>query len=400
MKHRNQKAAWYLFDMGSSAHALLVSAVGFSLYFREELFSTHQNQAALWGILTAIVLGISAILSPLVSSWYSHANRRGIGLLISTLISITATGLLAIDANSNVIVGLYAVSAVGYYLALPLYNGYLPIIAPNAMQTSSARGWALGYLGGIFAVLLTLVFGILGDPINYRGMFIVAALFNLILSLPLLFLARTLDRGTTPTGNEKKWSAGDLFRLFNDKPSILKLLFAYWMVGETATIGVYFTAIFLAEYAGMPAATILILTLAVQFVAMISTFAFGELAKKIGSGKPVFVIACIIWIVVPFLLWIVQYGYSYWIPIVAIGLVVGTYHTVVRAKVGDISDEISDEAQKGSLWGFLEVSGRVSQVLGPLVVGLVALITSLPNALLVSAVFPLAALVAIRKFEW
>jgi len=176
-------------------------------------------------------------------------------------------------------------------------------------------------------------------------------------------------------------------------------LLTYWLVGEGATVVVYFTAIFLSQYANLNAAQILKCTLIVQGGAFFSTWLFGYLADRT-NAKKVFIFIIFIWILIPVLLWIISKGFSIWFALSAISLVLGAYHSVIRGKVGHIAASIQDQTSQGSLWGFLEVSGRVSQVLGPLVVGVVSYFTTLNNAILVASIFPLAALLIIRKYKW
>src|SRR5688572_18541434 len=140
--------AWYGFDIGNSAHALMISTVGFALYFREYLLADKPNVDSLWGILTALILGFAALISPIVSSYFSHINRRGLGLFVITIVCVIATACLwlpiPIEA-SWIVIGIYMISALGYYIALPLYNSFLPDVAQGKIQQVSARGWGLGY---------------------------------------------------------------------------------------------------------------------------------------------------------------------------------------------------------------------------------------------------------------
>ena len=396
--------AWFLFDAGNSAHALLVSTVGFALYFRQYLYVDNEQADALWAIVTVITLSISAALAPFLGSWLQHKQKRWIGLVGATVISVIATIALGFDMGlgPSIVVAIYVISAIGYYSALPLYTSYLEETADGSIERTSSSGWALGYIGGIAAAAIALLMGSLTAPIadspdRFRGIFVLAGTFNLLLSLPLLYFAW---RTRAPVDKEPatQWAWRDALKALAKTPAAIRLLFSYWMVAEAATIALYFTAIFLGTYAGMPVVKIFALTMAVQFIAAIATWQTGPLAEKFGSAI-IFQLTCLLWIAIPPLLWAVKVGSPYWIPLVMMGLVLGSHHALVRAEVVRIAKPLV-AAERGSLFGFLEVSGRVSSIVGPLVVGLLAFVFELPEALLVAAVFPIIAFVVIRKYKW
>lgn len=405
------RICWYGFDMGNSAHALLVSTVGFSLYYKQFLVRGSAHADSTWGLLTAFVLAVSAISSPFLTSWASHRSRRGTILIATTVTSIGATALLGLDVATQLAPALvlYIISALGFYLALPVYNSLLPDIAQNREERTSAAGWALGYVGGILAVAVGLALGILeadvaSQPEVFRRIFFVAAALNLLFSLGMLILAGRGDRA--PIMETEPWGLSRAWTVFRATPSLSRLLIAYWLVSEAGTVVVYFTALLLAGVGGMAAGDILVLTLLVQGIAILTTFSAGWVAHWLGPAR-VFVAVAVGWVAAPLAL----FGYSlvggqtYWFALVIIGLVLGGHHTLVRsevarrAKVMRQSDRFT-LADEGALFGFLEVAGRISQVLGPLVVGVATLFLELGGAVAVTAIFPLVALVVIRKYVW
>lgn len=406
IKTRLKIWSWYGFDIGNSAHALMISTVGFALYFRQYLFVNHPNPDFLWAMLTSMVLMVSAVCSPLLASWFSGASRSGKGLTIITLVCVFSTGLLSVrwDDNLVLIVSLYVISAVTYYVALPVYNGLLPSLNPPSLQETSGRGWGLGYLGGIAIVAICLVLGLLDKPVAerpdlYRLAFLVSAAFNFLLSLPILLVAWGQDGKRAD--EVPSWTVPKVFAVFKRDKNILPIFVSYWLLGEGATIVLYFTAIYLAEFAGMQAPEILKLTLVLQGGAIFTTWFFGTVAHKT-SAKKVFVIVSLVWVIIPVLLWLISKGIRYWPALAAISLVIGAYHSVIRGTTARISKALVDPLEQGALWGFLEVFGRISQVLGPLLVGLVAFFVPLNDALLVGSLFPIAAILvlALWRSKW
>lgn len=403
---RLRRWCWYSFDAGNSAHALMVSTVGFALYFKIVLLENSPNGDSLWGILTAIILSVAGLLSPFITSWLNSYRLRWLGLMITTLLCVISTALLALPLSSPLVIGSYFVSAVTYYLALPIYTSYLGEWSDKKPDTMSAAGWSIGYIGGISAAALAFAFGLFDQPISerpdlYRLLFLLAAVFNLILSVPMLVLAAYTDRRlihTVPAASP--WGIQSVFDVFRICPKLFRLLFSYWMVGECGTITLYFTAIFLAQYAKMPVAKIFALTLIVQLIAAPSTWLAGKLSERFGRSL-VFRVVCMLWILVPILLWSISYSMPFWLALFFIGLVLGAHHSIIRSEISLIaSDKKLPAAAQGSIYGFLEVTGRVSSVLGPLLVAISTVFFPLSESLLIASVFPVIAIVVIGKYQW
>jgi UMF1 family MFS transporter len=408
MRDKIKIFSWYAFDMGNSAHALLISTIGFSLYFKEYLFKDNPNGNSAWGILTALVLACSAIISPYLTSLAHNTRKRSVWLTITTVLCVLMTALLSFKIGENVIVVIviYFFSALGYYLALPIYNSYLPeITGTSNLQKTSGAGWALGYLGGIFAAGICFLLGYLKYPVVerpdiYRNIFLVAAAFNFLFSLPMLIISYSKDftKNFLPLS---KWKLSDVIRIFkseNGKP-IYSILIVYWLIGEVAVVVTYYFAIFLKEYSGLTEAKILIYSVIGQFLAIISTFSFGLLSNKFG-GRKVLVWLVIAWSIVPFSLFSMSIGWSFWISVVILGLIIGSYHSIIRGKIAQLSQLFPDAKDKGSLFGFLEVSGRISQVAGPILIAFVSLFLPLNYGIIMMAVFPLTALVVLVRSKW
>lgn len=394
--------AWYAFDMGNSAHALLVSTVGFSLFFKEYLYASNPKADSIWGAVTSIILILSAIGSPLIASWTYGIGRRHIGLWITTVVCIGATAALATPLCNNPLLAItaYIVSALGYYLALPIYNSYLESIPEGKMQKVSGTGWGLGYFGGILAAAICYVLGFLNAPVAerpdlYRLIFLVAAMFNLVLSLPILLLASI--GSVRPNHLANTWTITRVIETFTEfvKAGYLRLLVVYWLIGEGAVVVTYYFAIYLSQYGGLQIKQIMLYSILGQVLAAGSTIAAGWAATKIG-WKQTLIGVIVIWIAVPVTLFSITEGLSVWVPIISISLVIGAYHSLVRGKIAGVANSFAD---KGSVFGFLEVSGRMSQVLGPFLIFLASLLLPLKYAILGASVFPIVALIVIKRYE-
>ncbi|MDR1583794.1 MAG: MFS transporter [Prevotellaceae bacterium] len=398
-----KKYTWISYDMGNSAHALIITTICFPLFFKEYLFADNSDVNSLWSMTTAIILAVSALLSPMITAYAYSKQKRSSVFLITSLLCIIPTFFLGIfDTCKYLIVGLYLLSCVGYYISLPLYNSYLPNLGTTDIQKTSSDGWGWGYCGGIIVAVVCLLLGLLNykpNEIIFKYNFLIAAIFLVVFCLPFLVNSFRIEKSIQKKENQsRRISLFSVWSSIVHHKNIVHLLLVYWFVGEVATIGIYFFAIYMSEYTNLDAKWILILSLAIQFIGFFSTILSGRIAKKFGAKRTIFAIITI-WVFVPFLLFGVSKGLSYWIPVVVIGLIVGSYHSIIRAEIAKKVQSIENLGEKGSVWGFFDMTGRFSQILSPIFITLVLQFASLNYAILCTTIFPVIAFIFLRKYN-
>lgn len=398
----NWKRTWFLYDMGNSAHFLIIITICFPLFFKNFLFSGYAHVESLWSIVTMLILIFSAVLSPLISGYaYAQGNRVKFFSWLTMLCILTTLFLAFPFSSPKVVLLFYILSVITHYLCLPLYNSFLSAFPTQDAQKTSAWGWGLGYLGGILVALISLALGLLNyspneQPQLFSLNFLLAWAFLIVFTLPLLFSLRKL-----PPKREKSASSYGFFPLakyiFSNKP-ILKLLLTYWLIGEVAAIGIYFFAFYMNTYLHFAPSKILGLSLAIQFIGIFSTIFSGYLVSKYGVKKIILALIAL-WVLVPIALFSISIGFSYWIVVAIIGLVVGSYHAILRGELSKRVEALENNAYKGGLWGFFDTTGRISQIFSLLLVFIVLQFSSLNYAVLSTIIFPLIAFFVIKNYE-
>lgn len=399
------KLFWGFYDMGNSAHALIITTIAFPLYFKQYLFSDSTNVESIWAIITAAILAISAFLAPWLTAHAYSRRCRAKYLLFCSLCCIIPAFLLGVNGiNRFTILLLYILSCVGYYISLPIYNSFLPDIEKNTnhMQVVSSNAWSLGYLGGVIVAIVCFLLGLFNySPANESNMFsknfIVAAVFLVVFCLPLLIISFRIEK-KSHSNLSKPSSIISIFEAIKHHPNILKLLLVYWLIGEVATVGIYFFSIYMSEFGNMDSKMILFASLVIQCIGIFSTIATGHFAEKIGAKRSIYVIVSI-WIFVPILLFAISKGLNYWIPVVVIGLIVGSYHSIIRAEIAKKVQKVDDSGDKGCIWGFFDTTGRFSQILCPILIAILLNFMSLNYAILCTIIFPLSAFFLLNNYN-
>jgi UMF1 family MFS transporter len=133
-----------------------------------------------WAITVAYLL--IALFSPFFSSIADITGRRKAFMQVFTWIGGLSCGMLFFFNKNTIELGLIAFTfaSIGYGGSLVFYNSFLPVIAePADLDRISARGYSMGYLGGVILLIFNLIFvlfpeffGITDDPFAPRLAFL------------------------------------------------------------------------------------------------------------------------------------------------------------------------------------------------------------------------------------
>ena len=132
----------------------------YSFFFAQEIAPDGDTGTVIWanGIaLTAIVVAVS---SPFLGALADRGGHRRRFLLISTGVAILGSVLLYFPTPGQVMFAfvVFVVSNIAFELSGVFYNSYLPdLTTSDNIGKVSGYGWALGYLGGLLAMVVALV---------------------------------------------------------------------------------------------------------------------------------------------------------------------------------------------------------------------------------------------------
>lgn len=368
---------WALYDFANSAYPLLISGVGFQLYFKEVAFRGRGGDADFWwGAAVAASILLSAVLSPLTGLAADARGARSRFLARFTVLAVAATAALgAVGTGAAAAAVLVFLLANTFYnVALALYDSLLPFVAaPGRRGLVSGRAWALGFAGGILCLALAYpLFS--GQPAQapgaYRAGFVLVAAFYAVFALPLLLVPPPEGDGLGPSGAPPPAALAALARSLRDwrqHRAAFRFIVAYYFISEAVLTSIYFTANYLATTFSMAASTILGLTLLLQVVAIPSTWLAGRLADR---RSPVSVLAwtVVVWIAIVLLLATARGRLQLSAAAILMGTVIGSTQAVGRACLA----RLVPAGRSGEFFGLNSMSSKVASTLGPFLFGLVS----------------------------
>ena len=162
--------AWVMYDWANSVYQLTIASAIFPIYFNTvtrhgtdfmvSFFGFKVVNTALYSWAIAAAYLIVAIGSPLFSSIADYTGRRKGFMRAFTIVGATGCGMLFFFDANNIELGVIAftLGTLGYSGSIVFYNSFLPVIAePEDQDRISARGYSMGYLGGVILLLFNLL---------------------------------------------------------------------------------------------------------------------------------------------------------------------------------------------------------------------------------------------------
>jgi MFS transporter, UMF1 family len=376
---RVEVLSWYLYDFADSSFTTLIVTVAYSLYFRS-VVAGHLGPAAdfYWGLSVALSMLAVGLTSPILGAMADAGGRKKLFLAIYAGISIVFTALLATLRAGEVAAGmlLFIVANIGFEGAHVFYNGFLPEIADDEeIGRVSGYGWAIGYLGGLAALLLTfpLTRGGLGPEGvgRYRLTFVVVALFYFLFALPILLLLRErAPRDTSPLSRHVRQGFVRLrqtFRQVRGMPDLYRFLLAFLVYNDAVTTVIAFSAIYAMHVIGYTVQQVMILFIVTQVTAFAGAFAAGHLVDRWGPRRTI-LLTLVVWCVTVVGAYLVASVPGFFAVGIAASLGMGSVQTASRSLMG----LLIPPGRNAEFFGFYAVTGKVSAVAGPILYGWIA----------------------------
>ena len=407
---RKEILGWAMFDFANQAYTLLIITVIFGDLFTRVIVGDAHNDYRMGNLLWSLSLATGYLLvvlsAPVLGAVMDLTARRKRFLFISYLATVFSTALLYFVAPGYVLLGvlLIIVSNYAYSIGESFIASFLPDLGPpEALGRISGFGWALGYVGGLVATGLALLF--LGevslenfDNVRWVGPFAVA--FFLVAAIPTFLWLR--ERGTASAPLSRGYWRLGMLRVRSTVAELQGFhdLAVYLLSAFFAMSGIYiiiaFTFIYGAQVIGWDEKMRVLTFVTVQVTATLGALFFGYAQDRYG-GRFIYNFTLLFWIGAILLIWwtpeltgaLNRAGHDwemqqvFLVVAIAAGLCLGATQSASRAIVG----QLTPRARAAEFFGFWGLSHKLAAILGLLGVGLLQAWTGLQNAILLCALF-------------
>jgi MFS transporter, UMF1 family len=291
--------AWTLYDWANSAFATTILAAVLPVYYSAVAGSTLPSEAtatAYWSLGLSLSLLIGAIISPILGTLSDVSRTKKKLLATFTVIGVIPTGLLFFVESGDWALAsvLFIIARVGFVGAYTFYDSLLPHVArPEDQDSVSARGYAMGYLGGgLLLVINTAMILFLPGTLGARLSFLSVAIWWAVFSIPILRdVPEPATDSTLPKG-ESVFSASlkrlrGTFADIRRYRELFKYLIAFLIYNDAIGTIIGLATIYGAEL-GFGSTELILALLLVQFVGIPFSLIFGRLPNQAEKRRPYF----------------------------------------------------------------------------------------------------------------
>jgi UMF1 family MFS transporter len=377
--------AWAMYDWANSAFATTVMAGFFPVFFKQYWSVGTEPTVSTFrlGLGNGVASFAIALIAPLLGAIADRGGARVRMLAFFTLLGSVMTAALYWVAKGDwpTAVLVYALASVGFSGGCTFCDSLMTDVSePREFDLVSAYGFSLGYLGGglLFAVnvVMTLkpeLFGLDGAAAAVRVSFLSVGVWWALFTLPLLLWVkehnppRPLALGTAL---RQGWSelVGTVKHVRQYRALTL-FLAAYWLYID----GVNTVIKMAVDYGlalGFEAKSLITALLLTQFVAFPAALAFGWIGNRFGTRRGI-QLAIIVYLgVTVWACWLDNVKEFYAMAVI-IGLVQGGIQSLSRSFFG----RLVPAEKAGEFFGFFNLMGKFAAVVGPVLTGVVALLT-------------------------
>lgn len=417
-----EQRGWYVYDWANSAFYTTVVAVLLGPYLTEiakaaadangnvPFFGLRVAAQSVWPYSVSLSVLLQVFVLPIVGAYadYGHRKRELLGAL--TVIGASTTIALYLVEGTSFMMGvlLYLLANLAYGCCITVYNSFLPEIAPPEQRDSvSARGWAIGYLGGGLLLLLNLWMYSNAEKLGMTGLQAVrvglasAGVWWLTFSIVPMLTLRNRIPSKAPAAGQSAVAAAIkqlLHTLSQLKryPQTLRFLVAYLVYNDAIQTVFAMSSQFGSEELKMSTADLTQAVLMVQFVAFGGAIAFNWVAGWLGSRRTI-MLTLAIWIFAVALMYFWVYTVKqFYVAAAIVALVMGGSQALSRS----LFSFMIPKGQEAEYYSVYEISDKGTSWLGPLFFGAALSMTHNFRIAIVSLiVFFLAGLVLLSRVD-
>ncbi len=381
---RREVLGWSMYDFANSGYTTVVLTAVYNAYFVAEVAKGQPSATLLWTVLIAVSSLIVMVTMPGLGAWADAHGAKKRLLAFCTGGCVITTAALACFGSAALWWAAAAVvlSNVFFSYGESLIAAFLPELARrNALGRVSGWGWAFGYLGGMLALGLCLVYVLQAQA---RGqvaadfvpitLLITAGLY-LIAAIPTFLLMRErADPCSIRRATRRRSGLSELLASWQRArayPDFLRLLACGTAYQAGIAVVIALAAVYAHQALGFSQAQTMALVFLVNIASAIGAFAFGYYEDRIGH-QPALAVTLVGWMLMTVLAFVATSAWLFWIAALIAGLCMGSSQSCGRALAGALAPH-DRLAEFFGLWTF---ATRLAAIIGPLTYGAVTVLTA------------------------
>ncbi|MEW6238516.1 MAG: MFS transporter [Candidatus Omnitrophota bacterium] len=373
--------SWCLYDFANSPFTTLVVTFIYATYFIKAFAADENMGTVLWSRGVTITALASAMLSPFLGAIADRGGFRKAFLFFFTAVAAGGSAMLytIMPGRTSAALFWFVTANIAFEMGEVFYNAFLPDIAPpEKIGRISGYGWAMGYMGGLMALLIAFAgfvqpsvpwFGFskeLGE--NIRATNLLVAVWYALFCIPI-FLWVKEDRSRACSGGEKilASSVKQLIETFHEirrYRQIVRLLAARLFYNDGLITIFAFSGIYAKGTFHFADSELLILAICLNIAAGLGAYAMGFWDDRLGGKRTVLISLAGLTLAVIFAV-AAQGKAMLWIGGLLAGIFSGPNQSASRSLMG----RFVPTDKENEFFGFFAFSGKATAFLGPFLFG-------------------------------
>lgn len=380
MKLSKEEKSWILVDCGNSAYSMAVTTALLPIMFG--MFD-NVNRSMDLGYFNSIASILVAILSPVLGAVADYKDKKKRFFIFFTCLGVLATASLAFVAPASgqwqLLILLFILSAIGFAGSNIFYDAFIvDVTSDERMDKISSLGYAFGYISSVipFGISLGIIF-LLGmdKSIGYQTGFIITALWWGLLTIPMVKDVKQIHY-VEPQQHLIRSSFKRLavtFKQIRQYKAVFCFLGAYFFyidgVDTIIKMVVPYTTVVLGQDA-LDTFSLLGILLIIQVIAFPCAVLYGNLAKKF-SARIMIIIGIFTYVTTCIAAFFIS---SLW-HVFVLGAMIGSAQGGIQALSRSYYAKIIPKEKSNEFFGFYNIFGKFSAILGPTLMSLITAIT-------------------------
>ena len=373
---------WAMYDWANSVFVTVVIAGFFPIIFKTYWASDlNTNESTFWlGIANAFASLVVVAMAPLLGAVGDKFYLRKELLLGSMLVGVITTAALSGLSQGEwlLVVVFYVIASVGFMMANVFYDALLIPVGENGqIDKISGLGYGLGYLGGGVSLAACVYVSqqpeLIGfsEPLNAVLMcFIFVAVWWFLFSLPLAVWTKDSKRIVKQASTISVFrQTYNVFKAVFSNSQIRLFLIAYWLYIDGVDT-IIRMAVDYGMALGFESEDLIIALLITQFVGFPAAIIYGYIGSHVGV-KQSLLAGIGVYMLITWLGYNMSSIADFYFVAVLIGLVQGGVQAMSRSFFA----RMVPQNQAAEYFGIYNMLGKSAAIIGPLLMGGVALLT-------------------------
>lgn len=370
---------WCMFDFANSSFTTVIVTVVFAVYFTKVICYGRDDADWLWGLAQAVSQGVVLVLAPFLGALADFSGAKKRFLMCSWVACCLATALLYVPRPGQVSLAfvLFVFANIAFSAGENFNASFLPELAtPEDTGKVSGYGWALGYLGGLLALLLCSPFTTqgftVGNAPNLRFTCIITGLFFFLAGIPTMLLLKERGIPEPLAPGERMLTIGfrrvtRTLREIRRFRQLFRFLFVFAIYNTGLCAVTAFVSIYAEKTVGFNSTELSMLFILLQISCAVGAFALGFFQDRFGA-KAALSLSLVIWIVVCIGASATTDKAVFFLVGNLAGLALGSSQSGARALVA----LMAPPSRSAEFFGFWGLFWKFSSALGPLVFGVLS----------------------------